>query len=130
MKKSVLRLVELGLLAAASIAWLSTPSAPGAVAQTPPRQATPIAPSSQAVPLSSIQEKALKPKDTFKECVNCPEMVVVPAGSFNMGSPDSEPEHATDEGPQHMVTIARPFAVGRFEVTFDEWDACAGEGGC
>ena len=32
--------------------------------------------------------------------------------------------------PQHMVTIARPFAVGRFEVTFDEWDACVANGGC
>ena len=77
-----------------------------------------------------MQEKALKPKDTFKECANCPEMMVVPAGSFTMGSPTSEPEHSADEGPQHMVTIARQFAVGRFEVTFDEWDACAADGGC
>ena len=34
------------------------------------------------------------------------------------------------EGPQHKVTIARPFAVGRFEVTFAEWDACVADGGC
>ena len=47
-----------------------------------------------------------------------------------MGSPTSEPGHSAEEGPQHPVTIARPFAVGRYEVTFDEWDACVAEGGC
>ncbi len=86
--------------------------------------------STQVAPLMSIQEKALKPKGTFKECADCPEMVVVPAGSFTMGSPKSEPGRSSDEGPQHKVTIARQFAVGRFEVTFDEWDACAADGGC
>ena len=73
--------------------------------------------------------EALKPKDV-KECANCPEMTVVPAGSFTMGSPTSEPGHSAEEAPQHTVTIARQFAVGRFEVTFDEWDACAADGGC
>jgi formylglycine-generating enzyme required for sulfatase activity len=132
MKKSVLKsLVGLGVLGVAILVWLATPPTPGAVAQTPPAQLTPAhAASSQAAPLSPIQEKALKPKDTFKECANCPEMMVVSAGSFTMGSPTTEPEHAADEGPQHLVTIARPFAVGRFEVTFDEWDACAVDGGC
>ena len=43
-------------------------------------------------PLSATQERALKPKDSFKECDACPEMVVVPAGSFTMGSPASEKE--------------------------------------
>jgi formylglycine-generating enzyme required for sulfatase activity len=68
--------------------------------------------------------------DVFKECATCPEMVVVPAGTLTMGSPESEPGRSTDEGPQHAVTFARPFAVGRFAVTFDEWDACATDGGC
>jgi formylglycine-generating enzyme required for sulfatase activity len=68
--------------------------------------------------------------DTFKECSNCPEMVVVPAGSFRMGSPASEPGRGADEGPQHTVTFARQFAVGQFELTFDEWDACVADGGC
>jgi formylglycine-generating enzyme required for sulfatase activity len=80
--------------------------------------------------LSSDQERALKPKDTFKECSNCPQMVVVPAGSFTMGSPASEPNRYADEGPQHRVTIARQFAVGQFDITFDEWDACVAGGGC
>ena len=48
----------------------------------------------------------------------CPEMVVVPAGSFAMGSPESEPQRESYEGPQHRVTIAKPFAVGKFAVTF------------
>jgi formylglycine-generating enzyme required for sulfatase activity len=77
-----------------------------------------------------MQESALKPKDKFKECANCPEMMVVPAGSFTMGSPISEPDHSAEEGPQHMVTIARQFAVGLFDVTFEEWDACAADGAC
>jgi formylglycine-generating enzyme required for sulfatase activity len=81
-------------------------------------------------PLSAEQERALKPRDTFQECTNCPLMVVVPAGSFSMGSPASEPGRQTDEGPQHVVTLARPFAAGQFELTFDEWDACAADGGC
>ena len=117
---------------AAIIVWLTMPAAPGPVAQTAPQLASTPAPaaSTEAAPLSPMQEKALKPKDTFKECANCPEMVVVPAGSFTMGSPTSEPGRSADEGPQHTVTIARPFAVGRFAVTFDEWDACAADGGC
>jgi formylglycine-generating enzyme required for sulfatase activity len=85
--------------------------------------------------LSVSEECALKSKDTFKECDKCPEMVVVPAGSFTMGSADAEQERATDEGwlregPQHTVAVARQFAVGRFAVTFEEWDACVADGGC
>ena len=57
-------------------------------------------------------------------------MVVVPAGSFMMGSPASEERRDENEGPQHQVTISRPFAVGKYEVTFSEWDACAAAGGC
>ncbi len=67
---------------------------------------------------------------TFRDCPACPEMVVVPAGSFTMGSPASEPDRSADEGPQRKVTIARPFAAGRFEVTFAELDACVAGGGC
>ncbi len=59
-----------------------------------------------------------------------PEMVVIPAGSFLMGSPDGEVGRDTNEGPQRRVTIAQPFAVGRFEVTFDEYDACVAAKGC
>jgi formylglycine-generating enzyme required for sulfatase activity len=62
---------------------------------------------------------------TFRDCSECPEMVVVPAGKFMMGS-----EEADDEMPVHEVVIAKPFAVGKFEVTFDEYAACLADGGC
>ncbi len=74
-------------------------------------------------PLTATQERALKPKDTFKECVHCPEMVVVPAGSVRMGSPANEKDRKSDEGPQHVVSFGRPFAVGRFHVTVDQFAA-------
>ena len=55
-----------------------------------------------------------------RDCAECPEMVVVPAGTYRMGR----------QGQQHEVAIGAPFAVGRYEVTFAEWDACARDGGC
>ncbi len=70
------------------------------------------------------------PGETFKECGPCPEMVVIPAGAFMMGSPASEEWRGGDEGPRHRVAIPRAFALGRFEVTFAEWDACVAGGGC
>ena len=74
----------------------------------------------------------LVPGTTFQQCADCPSMVVVPAGTYIMGSPDDEVgRHATEiEGPQHQVKIARPFVVGQFEITFREWDACVAAGGC
>jgi formylglycine-generating enzyme required for sulfatase activity len=74
-------------------------------------------------PLTAEQERALKPKDTFRECRDCPEMVVVPEGRFTMGSPAGEEERDKDEGPQHVVTIAKPFAVGKLHVTRDQFAA-------
>ncbi len=68
--------------------------------------------------------------DVFKDCAECPEMVVVPAGQYTMGSPAGEEGRDSDEGPQHEVRIARPIAVGKYEVTFAEWDACVSGGGC
>jgi formylglycine-generating enzyme required for sulfatase activity len=86
--------------------------------------------------LSATAEAALKPKDTFHECAkakDCPEMVVLPPGPFTMGSPVSE-EGASrlndDERPQHLVTIPKAFAVSEYDVTFEDWDACAAVGGC
>jgi formylglycine-generating enzyme required for sulfatase activity len=66
----------------------------------------------------------------FRDCDVCPEMVVVPAGKFKMGSPPGEEGRSDDEGPRHPVEIAKAFAVGRYEVTFEEWDACVAGGGC
>lgn len=62
-------------------------------------------------------------------CPMCPEMVVAPSGGFTMGSPASEVERFDSEA-QERVSIATPFAAGKFAVTFDEWDACVADGGC
>lgn len=81
-------------------------------------------------PLAAAQERALKLRDTFQECSNCPVMMVVPAGTFMMGSPAGELGRFSNEDPQHEVTIASQFAVGQYELRFDEWDACVADGGC
>ena len=107
------------------------PPPAGETAQTPP-----AAPSRQFFPEKAVQpltpeiEQALRPKDSFKECDVCPEMVVVPKGSFMMGTPITEVDRSKGEDPIHRATFARPFAVGRFTVSFDEWDACLADGGC
>jgi formylglycine-generating enzyme required for sulfatase activity len=75
------------------------------------------------MPLTAAQERGLKPKDIFRECDGCPEMVVIPAGSFTMGSPGSEKERLDFEGPQHIVTIRTPFAVGKLHVTVEQYAA-------
>lgn len=59
----------------------------------------------------------------FKDCENCPEMVVLPAGSFVMGTPADEVGRQHDEGPQRTVTFAKPFAISRYQVTAGELDA-------
>ena len=61
--------------------------------------------------------------EVFRDCARCPEMIVLPAGIFTMGSRDKRSRY-------HPVTIAEPLAVGRYEITFAEWDACVAEGGC
>ena len=84
------------------------------------------------VELTAAQERALNAGDLFRECGDCPDMIVVPAGRFTMGSLESDPGLTTDMPPRppHEVTIAKPFAVSKFELTFDEWDACAAHGDC
>ena len=68
--------------------------------------------------------------EVFRDCENCPELVVVPPGEFLMGSSPGEPKHQPSEGPRQQVTIDKPFAVGRYEVTFAQWDACVEAGAC
>jgi formylglycine-generating enzyme required for sulfatase activity len=85
--------------------------------------------------LKSEAERALKPLASFRECAkDCPEMIVIPAGDFMMGSPRNEKGRFDNEddgrGRQHAVTIAKPFAVSKFDVTFADWDACVSLGGC
>jgi formylglycine-generating enzyme required for sulfatase activity len=83
----------------------------------------------EPAPLTAAQERGLKAKDSFRECEDCPKMVVVPAGRFTMGSPRGEKDRSPDEGPQHVVTIGRRFAVGKFHVTLDQFAAFVQESG-
>ena len=79
--------------------------------------------------LTGEQERALQSRAEFKECAKgCPAMVVVPQGKFVMGSPEGQGQDY--ERPQHAVTIAKPFAVSKFEVTQEEWQACVDFGDC
>ena len=71
-----------------------------------------------------------KPGETFRDCTACPRVVVVPSGRYRMGSPPDEEDRDRDEGRKEPVEIRAPLAVGIFEVTFDEWDACVAQGGC
>ncbi len=83
--------------------------------------------------LTMAQEKAAAEAagSEFQECsAACPLMVVIPTGSFAMGSPANEFDRTAGEGPQHRVTIPRSFALSKTEVTFDEWDACVAAGAC
>jgi formylglycine-generating enzyme required for sulfatase activity len=68
--------------------------------------------------------QGLDPGETFRDCAECPEMVVVPSGEFSMGG------DSPYEKPERKVTIAQAFAIGRREVTFDEWDACVAARAC
>jgi formylglycine-generating enzyme required for sulfatase activity len=85
-----------------------------------------------ATALSALAQSptgTVKPGDSFKDCDVCPEMVIVPAGSFRMGSRKSEKGRDDNEGPEHAVKIARPFALGKFEVTVDQFAAFVKDGG-
>ncbi|MCC7045259.1 MAG: SUMF1/EgtB/PvdO family nonheme iron enzyme [Alphaproteobacteria bacterium] len=79
-------------------------------------------PQAAAAPPADI----FQPGTAIKDCEACPAMVVIPPGQFQMGSHRGD----DDERPVHLVTIPRPIAVGRFEVTFAEYDACVAAGGC
>ena len=67
-------------------------------------------------------DRSLPLFEPFQDAPFAPQMVVVPAGEFMMGSPADEPWRESAEGPQHKVVIGHPFAVGRYAVTFEEWN--------
>lgn len=87
-------------------------------------------PASVSVEPANVGE-GLRRGTVFKDCEDvCPELVVVAAGSFTMGSPAEETGRSTAEGPRHPVAFGSPFAVSRHEVTFAEFDACVEDRGC
>ena len=96
------------------------PAAPvkPAVASPPPVKAKPA-----GAAVAKISRAASGP---FKDCTVCPEMVRLPAKSYVMGSRSGD----ASERPAHKVTIRRPFALGRYEVTVAQWMACVAADGC
>lgn len=90
---------------------LASPTKP----QAPTVTNTPVPPVSPVPPTSTI-----------RDCSQCPELVLIPSGNFNMGSTEVFPF----EGPVHQVSIRKPFYIGKYEVTYDEWDACVMDRGC
>ena len=91
---------------------------------TLPKDSTP----SPATPAVGVYPAGRKAGDVFKDCDACPEMVVIPAGRFRMG--DLNDGTADNEKPAHDVRIGYSFAVGKYAVTFSQWDACVSDGGC
>jgi formylglycine-generating enzyme required for sulfatase activity len=94
----------------------------------------PIAPPKPVEPVVGMFPKAVtpspqKPGDTFKDCEICPEMVVVPPGEFMMGSSSDQEGTQENESSQHKVAIRAPFAVGKFEVTKEQFDAFVNDAG-
>ncbi|HAE25718.1 MULTISPECIES: SUMF1/EgtB/PvdO family nonheme iron enzyme [Hyphomonas] len=65
----------------------------------------------------------------FSDCADCPQMVAIPAGTFLMGSPESEPERKDTEGPQWEPQVAT-FAASEKEISWADLDACIAAGGC
>jgi formylglycine-generating enzyme required for sulfatase activity len=87
----------------------------------PKPQAKPAPPPKTApVPVPSYRTGQI-----VKDCADCPDMVVIPAGSFTMGSPDNEKGRNADEGPQRNVNL-KSFAIGKTEVTQGQWKAIMG----
>lgn len=105
------------LLGVACAAWGFLPDEPKPVPKAAPK-ATPT-PQKQAAPKAAGQQR---PGEVFKDCSDCPEMVVVPAGSFEMGSPSFEAGRRENDGPVHRVAVAE-FALGRTEITRGQFAA-------
>jgi formylglycine-generating enzyme required for sulfatase activity len=99
-------------------------------AVTPPTPAIVVAMAPTTEVVRTVEAtNAQRVIETFRDCPDCVEMVMIPAGSFVMGSPRTEAGRYANEV-EHSVTIPQPFALSKYEVTFAEWDACVTEKGC
>jgi formylglycine-generating enzyme required for sulfatase activity len=72
---------------------------------------------------------AAHPLAAFRDCDDCPERIALPAGEFLMGSPDSESERRNVEGRPRRVVIAKRFAIGKFEITMEQFSAFVADAG-
>lgn len=96
------------------------------------------------LPQAGLTEIGYDVGQTFRDCQDYPEMVVMPTGNFRMGSDKISTtivvklnktylhkfRARVSEQPSRVVAIRRPIAVGKFEIKFSEWDACVSAGGC
>ena len=135
MQRRLMLAAGMGALASPALAQANDPflSVPPPTSRPRPVEPAPrpAQPRPEAAPPTNLPSGYPVPVgQSFRDCAGCPEMMVIPAGSFMMGSPASEEGRFADEGPQRQVTVRAPLAVGRFEVTFAEWDACVTAGGC
>jgi formylglycine-generating enzyme required for sulfatase activity len=119
-------LMLLGGAASASAPRESAQPAIGDVAADDAQPHRPPDANQKIAQLETQGPPAVATPPTFRDCPDCPEMVELPAGRFMMGSADGD----ADEKPPHEVLIQKPFAIGKFEVTFADWDGCAADGGC
>jgi formylglycine-generating enzyme required for sulfatase activity/uncharacterized caspase-like protein len=108
------------------------PSAPAtAAAPEKPHPSPPPAPVA-AVPATPPAAITTKPAaktasgGEIKDCPACPILIPLASGSFTMGSNNDDPA----EKPPHRVSIGRAFAIGKFEVTVEQWNACVDAGAC
>lgn len=90
-----------------------------------PKLAAPVPPPAPP-PLPPVASPPASSQVATRDCLQCPEIVLIQPGTFEMGST----EMFDFEAPVHRVSIRKPFYIGRREVTFEEWDACVAEGGC
>ncbi len=111
------------VLAVAGSVWFVTPvKKPATPKATPTVDANVVA----DVNVVNVAQGPFSDGETFADCTVCPEMTVVPTGAFTMGYAKGFP----DEKPPIRVTITNRFAVGKFEITFKQWEACVAHGGC
>lgn len=134
------RIDRLRAAGATSAPSAATPAAPAvtptpqAARPTPPPSAPPPKPSASAAapvapPAAAVAQKPVTHAPVAgesRDCATCPIMIAVPAGSFSMGSSTDDPS----EKPVHHVSIGAPFAIGKYEVTVDQWNACVAANAC
>jgi len=130
---------QIGFVAAGLVLKVARPS-PAPTAPQPAKKTEPAPANAAAIPIyrNSVTFENPEPapakataapaasSETFRDCPTCPEMITLPAGSFQMGSNNGDPT----ERPVHRVTIGAPFAIGRFEVTVEQWRECFSDGAC
>ena len=112
------------VLAQARIARMRATATPTPTAT--PAPAPSAAPPSAPKPAAKLAQPASAAGAELKDCAACPPLISLPAGQFTMGSSTSDPS----ERPAHKVTLTTSFAIGKYEVTVGQWNACADARAC